>query len=332
VGDKAICCDMELGRDGKSYTADTVKALHRQYPEDELVLLMGTDMFLTFQHWHQPEEILQYATLCGFARTEQENGALLEAQVKDLWEKYGTRARTVQLPQTTDVSSTRLRQMLREDTPGVAALFWLPVYGYILKNHLYGTKKDLKHLTDDDLRAVSYSMVKAKRLKHIAGTEGEAVKLAEHWGAEVSLARRAAILHDCTKYLDLEAQLQLCEKYGILLDAMEREAVKLLHAKTGAAIAKNVFGEGQPLVDAIFYHTTGKADMTLLEKIIYIADYMEPTRDFEGVEKLRKLAYENIDAAVLLGCEMSVAEMKWRGSPIHPNTLAARDFLKGIIR
>ena len=67
--------------------------------------------------------------------------------------------------------------------------------------------------------------------------------------------------------------------------------------------------------------------MTLLEKILYIADYMEPTRDFEGVEKLRELAYVDLDAAVLLGTEMSVEEMTERGNPIHPNTLAARDWL-----
>ena len=70
--------------------------------------------------------------------------------------------------------------------------------------------------------------------------------------------------------------------------------------------------------------------MTLLEKILYIADYMEPTRDFDGVERLRKLAYEDLDAAVLLGTEMTVEEMKGYGSPVHPNTLAARDFLKGL--
>ena len=156
-----------------------------------------------------------------------------------------------------------------------------------------------------------------------------AYRLARRWGANEEYARRAAILHDCTKYWSLEEHLALCKQYGVALDEMERGAVKLLHSKTGAALARYVFGEPEEVCQAICWHTTGKADMTLLEKILYIADYMEPTRAFEGVEKLRELAYADLDAAVLLGTEMSVEEMQQRGSPIHPNTLAARDFLKG---
>lgn len=106
---------------------------------------------------------------------------------------------------------------------------------------------------------------------------------------------RAAILHDCTKYLELDDQLRLCRQYGVELDELEQQAVKLLHAKTGACIARDIFGEPDEVYQAIFWHTTAKADMTLLEKIIYIADYIEPNRDFEGVEELRRLAYEDLD-------------------------------------
>lgn len=80
---------------------------------------------------------------------------------------------------------------------------------------------------------------------------------------------------------------------------------------------------------AIFWHTTGKADMSMLEKVIYLADYIEPTRDFDGVEPLRALAYEDIDKALLMGMEMTIEEMKQRGNPIHRNTQAARDWLCG---
>ena len=120
----------------------------------------------------------------------------------------------------------------------------------------------------------------------------------------------------------------MCGKYDIILDHMERETVKLLHSKTGAAIARDVFGVDDDIFWAIFWHTTGKADMKLLEKILYIADYMEPTRDFPGVERLRELAYRDLDAALLLGFEMSVQEMADRGLQVHHNTLEARDFLR----
>lgn len=191
-------------------------------------------------------------------------------------------------------------------------------------------KADLKHLDDDDLRCTSLSMVKAKRIPHIRGCEEEAVRLAERWGADPHLARRAGILHDCTKYLNLEEQLALCEQYHIQLDELERVAVKLLHSKTGAAIARHVFGEPEEVCNAIYWHTTGKADMDLLSKVLYLADYIEPSRaDFEGLEELRRLAYTDMDKALLLGCELTIQDMEERGVPVHANTLQARDFLKG---
>lgn len=133
-------------------------------------------------------------------------------------------------------------------------------------------------------------MMRAKRIAHVKGTEEEAVRLAQRWGADVEKARRAAILHDCTKYYEMEEQLKICRQYGIVLDDLEQKAVKLLHSKTGACMARYVYGQEDDIYEAIFWHTTGKADMSLLEKILYIADYMEPTRDFPGVERLRELA------------------------------------------
>ena len=220
----------------------------------------------------------------------------------------------------------RLRELLAQ---GGGQEYLSPaVYGYILRHGLYGAGRDLKRLPDRELRACSYSMIRAKRIAHVKGTEEEAVRLARRWGADEEHARRAAILHDCTKYLELDEQLQLCAKYGIVLDELEQQAVKLLHSKTGACVARHVYGVSDDIYEAIFWHTTGKADMTLLEKLLYIADYMETTRAFPGVERLRALAYEDLDAAVLLGCEMSIQEMAERGLPVHPNTVKARDWLR----
>ena len=106
--------------------------------------------------------------------------------------------------------------------------------------------------------------------------------------------------------------------------------MKLLHSKTGAAIARHVFGEPEEVCNAIYWHTTGKADMDLLSKILYLADYIEPSRaPFEGLEELRRRAYTDMDKALLLGCEMTIEDMEERGVPVHTNTLQARDFLKG---
>ena len=317
--------DIELRREGKSYTSDTLVAMKALYPDAELWLLMGTDMFLTIQNWHEPEKIMELAGICAFGRTEQDGEELFAPQRNFLQAKYNARLTTITLPGLVDISSTQLREVLDE---GQGEEYLCPaVYGYILMNGLYGTKADLKHLDLPELRACSYSMVRAKRIPHIKGTEEEAVRLAARWGVDETLARRAAILHDCTKYLELDEQLALCAKYGVELDELERRAVKLLHSKTGACIAKHIFGEDEQVYQAIFWHTTGKADMSMAEKVIYLADYIEPTRDFDGVEPLRALAYEDIDKALLMGMEMTIEEMKQRGNPIHRNTQAARDWL-----
>ena len=317
--------DIELRREGKSYTSDTLVAMKALYPDAELWLLMGTDMFLTLQNWHEPEKIMDLAGICAFGRTEQDGEELFAPQRKFLQDKYNARLTTITLPGLVDISSTQLRDVLEKEQ---GEEYLCPaVYGYILMNGLYGTKADLKHLDLPELRACSYSMVRAKRIPHIMGTEEEAVRLAKRWGVDEMLARRAAILHDCTKYLELDEQLALCRQYGVELDELEQRAVKLLHSKTGACIARHVFGEDEQVYQAIFWHTTGKADMSMAEKVIYLADYIEPTRDFDGVEPLRALAYEDIDKALLMGMEMTIEEMKQRGNPIHQNTQAARDWL-----
>lgn len=332
LGPRAEASDLELNREGKSYTADTVEELHNQFPEDELWLLMGTDMFLTIQNWYQPERIFQYAGVAAFARSLDDTGEIFEEQSKYLDERFHARTTIVSLPKITEIASRDLRRMLAAEWTGgnvdPGQYLWPPVYGYILKEGLFGTKADLKHLSDKHLRAVSYSMVKAKRIPHIKGTEETAVALAKFWGVDPEMARRAAILHDCTKYWELEPQVAVCDKYGIQLDALERVSVKFLHSKTGAALAKYVFGEPDEVYDAIFCHTTGKPGMNTFEKILYLADYMEPTRDFDGVEEMRRLVWEDLDRAMVMGLEMTVEELKERGVPIHANTQGTLDDLR----
>lgn len=318
---------LELSREGPSYTADTLRAVSRQYPGAALCLLVGTDMFLTLHQWRQPEEIAKLAEICAFRRAKGDGGEAFASQKALLEERYGARITLLDLPDPVEVSSTRLRSQLSGGEGGGGLL--PAVYGYILINELYGTHADLKRLDVPELRACSYSMVMQKRVAHIRGTEEEAVRLARRWGADEVKARRAGILHDCTKYLELEPQLELCRKYGVELDELERRAVKLLHSKTGACIARAVFGEPDEVYDAIFWHTTAKEDMTTLEKILYVADYIEPNRTFDGVERLRALAYEDLDRALLLGVETTIQEMKDRNLPVHRSTLRARDWLRG---
>ena len=323
----AEASDLELRREGKSYTLDTLREIRALYPKGELFLLLGTDMFLTFHQWRHPEEIAKLCTLCAFHRSALDSAGDFASQKRRLERKFGAHVKFVDLQEVVDISSTRLRQML---PAGQGREFLAPaVYGCILREGLYGTSADLRRLDLEDLRCVAQGMVDPRRIPDVLGTEEMAAALALRWGADEESARRAALLHDCTKKFDKELQLALCRQYGIEPDAAERREGKLLHAITGAAVAYADFGVSGEVRDAIRWHTTGKADMTLLEKIIYLADYIEPTRDFCDLTELRRLAFEDLDGALLLGFTMAVEDLAKKGMPVHPNSVLARDYLKG---
>ena len=120
----------------------------------------------------------------------------------------------------------------------------------------------------------------------------------------------------------------LCRRYDIRLDGLEQHALKLLHAKTGAAVARDIFGVKDAVYEAIRWHTTGKPDMTLLEKVIYLADYIEPTRGLSGGWRTApKRVYDDLDKGLLMGLSDTIDEMERMGNPVHHDTLEARDFL-----
>ena len=310
--------DLELRRSGTSYTVDTLSELKSVYPEDELILLMGTDMFMSFEIWKDYKRIFELATLAAFSRKNDER-AQIQAQAEYYAKAYGVSVYEIGLVPT-EVSSSELREQLKNRN-GNNLLPEL-VYSEIIKHRYYRAKPNFAWL-----RSNSYVYLDEKRIPHVMGCEQEAVSLAERWGADEGLAAEAGILHDITKKLKGSEQLILCEKYGIITDVDEKINSKLLHSKTGAAFARDKFGICDEVYSAIYWHTTGRENMTLLEKIIYMADYIEPTRVFEGVDELRRLAYENIDLAVIRGLQMSLEDLKLRDSMPHENSVKALNWL-----
>lgn len=201
------------------------------------------------------------------------------------------------------------------------------VMDYIDSHRLYGVWEDYKNLTMDRLEQVVISLLKKKRIDHVLGCRDTAMELAHIWGADVTDAARAGLLHDVTKALDGPLQLTICGEYGTLLDDFSKENPKTLHALTGSMVARDVFGENEAVVSAIRSHTTGKGGMTTLEKIIYVADYMEPNRKFPGVEELRKKAYTDLDGALKLGLETTLEHLKNQGAEVSPATRDALEYL-----
>ena len=314
---------LALEREGPSYTADTVEQLRQIYPDAELVLLMGADMLERFAQWKNADRILEHADLACFSRGLRGEETRIEAAVREL-EAAGARVTRLRNP-VIDISSTQLRRMLVFQCAGD----FLPagVEEYIRSHGLYETDRNLKHLPMAELEDIVVRLLDPKRVAHVLGCRDTAAKLARRWGVNETDAARAGLLHDITKALDGPLQLTLCGAYGTMLDDFSRRYPKTLHALTGSLVAQRIFGENEAVVAAICSHTTGKADMNTLEKIIYIADYMEPCRDFPGVERLRELADTDLDAALRCGLEMTLAHLARQGNEVSPESREALAWL-----
>ncbi len=318
---KVKTLDIELRREGKSYTVETLKALKEKYPEDHFWLIMGEDMLLDFFSWVAPEEIAQMADICTFVRSDKSPSKELKAQATKIQNELGNEVRLITLTDGVEASSTEIRQELAQQKFSSDLL--PSVAGRILWNHSYGLKATLVDLDLPLLRCVVWGQVKTKRIPHIKGVEEECVKLARRYEVDETLARRAGILHDITKYWSHEEHLVFCDKYAYPLKELERENEKLLHAKSGAVFARELLKEPEEICLAIDCHTTGKAGMSKLDKILYLADYIEVNRDFPELETLRRLAYEDLDAGMGMGLSIALAEMKERGKVTHSDTLEA---------
>lgn len=324
---KAELCDLELRRAGKSYTVDTLAELSAACPEDELFLIMGTDMFLSFSTWYQPERIARLAVLAVMHRDEDAlTWSRVLAEKQRLEQGMGARVLPVE-NRCIQISSTTVRRLLAFGAP---AFLEPETERLILEKGWYLTDGALRGLSEEGLLRLALPLHDEKRRPHVLGTAETARKLAARYGADETEAYRAGLLHDITKALGPKEQLHICEKYAMMLTQLQRDNPKLLHAKTGALVARAVFGESEALVQAIWWHTTGRAGMRLLEKILYIADYMEPNRAFPGVERLRELVWTDLDAAVYRGLEQSVSHLRQQGRTVDPDSLEALEYYRNL--
>lgn len=322
VIENAEVSDMELKREGKSYTCQTIEALREVYPDDELVLIIGTDMLLTFDQWYRADFLMKECTLAALKRENGDDAALSE-KADRLREEYG--AKIIIIPHTAlPMSSSEIREGLPKRL--CADKLSDSVYSLIIKHRFYEAEPDFEWL-----RQKAYAWLDERRIPHVQGCEQEAARLAERYGEDTGKAAVSGILHDITKKLKFADQLILCEKYDIICDNAVLENPKLMHAITGAAVARELFGVDDEIYSAIRYHTTGKPNMTSLQKIIYLADYIEPTRDFPGVDELREACYKSLDAGMALGLKMSLEEIRSYGTEPYVDSINAYEYYKDFI-
>lgn len=318
--------DMEMEREGKSYTADTLAQLHEKYPDDRLYLIMGMDMFLSLDKWYRPDSICSLAAIAVAHRETADQGkkAQIQAMAEKLRQSYGAEVYQIHLD-FIEISSTDIRRML---VFGCGEEYLnKDVFGMILQKGLYTTNANRKGLSHQQLYDDVMSLLADKRKPHVQGVAQEAVKLAKFWGEDEDKAYRAALLHDVTKALKFSEQLILLKKYGIIKNTLKNGSESVIHAESGAAVARFVYGEEPEICSAVRWHTTGKADMSKLDKIIFLADYIEPNRKLDGIDRIRALAYENLDACMMASLKNNLVYLEKSGKAIHPDTITAYNYL-----
>lgn len=167
------------------------------------------------------------------------------------------------------------------------------------------------------------------RFTHTMGVAQTAQKLAQTYGYDTEKARITGLLHDCAKDIPHDKLYRMCRAKKISLDHVSKREPKLLHAYVGAELANEIYGfDDEEIHDAIVFHTTGKKDMSLLTKIIFLADAIEPNRKLDGeVEAIRAVAYTDLDLALIMALDASMKYILRKGALIHLDTLRARNFL-----
>jgi len=316
---KAEVWDVELLRREKSYTYLTVTDYCKLYT-DKPWFLCGADMLVTLKTWYKYEEL---KTLCNFLAVFRagENFQEFDAAVKEL-RNDGAVIEVLNL-EVEDMSSTEVRQIASAGLP-LKNLVSERIARYIVNNNLYKEKADM---TLAEYKEHLRERLTERRYFHSLCVAEEAVRLADRYGADKEKAYLAGLLHDVLKDTDPSEQLKLAKEFGIMLTDLELGAYKLYHSIIGSAYVERVLGiKDEDIISAIRYHTTAKADMTPLEKVLYLADYTSRDRDYNGVEDMRKAVEISEEAALEIALCFTVEDLEAKGFAVHPDTLAAYDY------
>ncbi|MCR5581468.1 MAG: nicotinate (nicotinamide) nucleotide adenylyltransferase [Pseudobutyrivibrio sp.] len=316
--------DREIYRSGKSYTYLTMTEYHNEYPDDELYFIMGSDSLLNFKNWVKPDIISDYATILVAPRSGDDIDLINSTlhQYKNMFEGDFLAIDYM----ANSVSSSEIREHLDESH--------IPhdVYSYIIEHNLYSA---YRYNYDDVLRldGEMKKELKPSRYIHTLGVANMAYSLAIKWNYPAYTAMVAGMLHDCAKCISDDKRINVCEKNNIEITDIEYQYPHLLHGKVGAYYCSskyNIFDE--QIAHAIAVHTTGCPNMNLLDKIIFVADYIEPGRDKQPrLDVLRACAFEDLDLCVYMILEDSVAYLNENPQMVDPTTIDTYNYYKKMM-
>ena len=175
----------------------------------------------------------------------------------------------------------------------------------------------------DSYKKIIKSRMSEYRYKHSVNVAKEAVRLAKKYGVDEEKAAVAGILHDITKENTKEEQLQIMSDGGIILDSVQKISSKLWHGISGSVYIRDNLGiTDEDILNAVKYHTTGRAEMSVFEKVIFVADFTSEERDYSGIRTIRKKANKSLEEAMLYGLQFTLKDLSKRALIIHPDALA----------
>ncbi len=321
--------DREIYRCGKSYSYITFMEYKKEYPNDEIFFIMGSDSLLNFKNWVKPEIISASATILTAPRLGDDLDKIRQCteEYKAIFE--GDFALIDY--EANEVSSSFTREHFYDNDESREHLD-IKVVSYIIDHGLY---RDIK-LNMDIISSLDSEMkkeLKPSRYTHTIGVAHMAYDLAIRWNYPALNAMAAGMLHDCAKCISDEKRINVCEKNHIMISEIEYKYPHLLHGKVGAFYAKSKYDiADQQIMHSIEVHTTGCPNMSLLDKIIFVADYIEPGRDKQPrLDLIRSTAFSDLDLCVYLILEDSVNYLNTNPDMVDPTTIDTFEYYKKLI-
>jgi len=332
VSPRVVVDDWEIRSDGISFTFRTVERIRKMHPEATLYLFIGTDQFLAFETWRNVAYLVKECILAVMARDGDEV-ALVEKK-SCLEKEFGAQCLLLQ-EKAYIISSTEIRSDLEKE--GFSEDLTPSVNGYLALRGLYGADGTLPRR--EALCRIRKALSE-KRLLHSFSVEREVHRLCLLLGVSPEKRRElrvAALLHDLTKEKSPSEQIRLAEEHRVSFSSPDLLSPAVQHGITAFLLVRDALPEDCAL--AIRYHTTGRENMTLSEKILYLADYMEETRTYESCRRVRAQFYDDLpaslpqrlarlDACVLSTLEETVRFLKKRNMAVHPDSERALEYFK----
>lgn len=322
--EKFFISDIETNSEIVNYTSSTLEKIKKQCNENvQLFFIIGIDSLYDLNTWKNPNIISNICTIVSFNRPNYSQSK----ENKELIEKYNFKIKMID-DISVSLSSTDIRNKIMNNE---SCKYLIPdnVLEYIEKHKLFSYKFDEEYI--ENLKIEVSKKISKKRFTHTLGVMNVAIKLAKTYGENTNNCIVASLLHDYAKEMSKEDKFRYLNKYNLYLDEYTKNNIDLSHGLIASHIAKNIFNiKNKDVINAIEFHTTGRPNMSLLEKIIYLSDSLDPNRNYKNLEHLTNLAFKNIDKALLECIAGKIDFTLKKGESAHPISIVTLDYYKKI--